>query len=81
MWGLPIFLKNCTVCLPSVFCDYNHLRARLVPRRNIGQAADMSGRMEGNEEADRMARRMGWIGVRIPQPEVATSAGINQAFP
>jgi len=35
----------------------------------------------GNEEADRMAGRVGWIGAWMQKPEIATLAGIKQAFP
>lgn len=31
----------------------------------------------GNEEADRMARRAGWIGAWIPEPEIAMPVGIK----
>ena len=31
--------------------------------------------------ADRMGGRTGWIGRRIAEPEIATLAGIRQAFP
>jgi len=37
--------------------------------------------VEGNEEADKMARKTGWIGAWLQRSEVATSAGIKQASP
>lgn len=39
------------------------------------------GRVEGNEEADSRARRSAWLDRRTAQPEIATPAGIRQAFP
>jgi len=35
----------------------------------------------GNEAADGMARKTGWVGAWMSQPEIATPAGIQQAFP
>lgn len=29
---------------------------------------------------DKMARRTGWVGAWLPEPEIATPAGIRQAF-
>jgi len=36
--------------------------------------------VRGDEEADQMARRTGWVGAWIPEPEIATPAGTRQAF-
>ena len=38
-------------------------------------------RVAGNEAAGHMAGRAGWIDRRIARPEIATLAGIRQAFP
>ena len=45
---------------------------------DVGERAQR-GTVAGNEEADRMTRRTGWIGAWIPEPEIATPAGIKQA--
>ena len=35
----------------------------------------------GNEEADKMARETEWVGAAMQEPEIATPAGIHQAYP
>jgi len=35
----------------------------------------------GNEEADKMARETGWAGAAMQEAEIATPAGIHQAYP
>lgn len=37
--------------------------------------------IQGNEEADRMASRTGWIERQLNRPEIATPARIKQADP
>ena len=37
--------------------------------------------MAGNEAADYMAGKTGWIGRRIARPDIATPASIRQVFP